>query len=136
MKLPEKPVAKMKKYSADKYLPKLIVQAGAVTEVGKQWCIATYAAEGNDPLVFGTYQMFNDLDTFVSNPLTFGEGSHTRKRCQEAATLIQPEWKRLSEEVKLLKEDLDEIKEDLLVLEEALAVPPRARFIMLGSTQT
>ena len=67
----------MKKWSHDHLLPRLIVEYGAVREVGRPFCLATCAAEGDNPLVFGIYRIFEQLEAFVKRPLTFPQDSTT-----------------------------------------------------------
>ena len=127
MKLSKGSIRKMKKWSQDKYLPRLIVQAGSVSEPGRKFCIGTYGAEGKDPLPFGIYMTFDELDRYVSSPFVFGDDSLTRKRCKEASGLVQPKWQLLSQEVTAAKVTAELIQLDVYFLEEDLASFATAR---------
>ena len=80
----------MKIWSRDALLPRLIVEVGAVAEVGRHFCVATYGAEGEDPLPFTIYLIFDDLDAYVESGVIFEEDGLAQKRCREAAELLQP----------------------------------------------
>eukprot|EP00956_Cyclotella_meneghiniana_P038233 scaffold150619_cov36-Cyclotella_meneghiniana.AAC.2 len=121
MKVCPKSCAKMKKWSAAEFLPRLKVEIGAITEVGRQFCIATYAAEGNDPLVLGIYRTFAALDEYVASGLTFGEDSLTRKRCKEAAALVDEKLKVLKEKVANASDEIERIELDIAILEVDIA---------------
>ena len=69
-------------------MPRLIIEAGGVTDVGRRFCIATYAAETDDPVVFAVYRLFDDLDDFVAREIFFDDDGLTRKRCREVAALV------------------------------------------------
>lgn len=120
LNLSSKSVAKMKEASHPHLLPRLIVECGAVAKVGRPFCLATYAAEGNDPLVFGIYKTIEALEAFVLQPVTFSTGSTTRKRCKEAAALITPELTQLEKSVKDAKDDAEACKEELTIAEQYL----------------
>ena len=85
----------MKKWSQGHLLQLLIVEYGTVAEVGRPFCLATYAAKGDDPLIFGIYKTFEQLEAFVKRSLTFPQDSTTQQRCKEAALLIEPNFTQL-----------------------------------------
>ena len=121
MKVCPKSCAKMKNWSAAELLLCLKVEIGAITEVGRQFCIATYAAEGNDPLVLGIYCTFAALDEYVAGGLAFGENSLTLKRCKEAAAIVDEKLKVLQQSVSTSSEEIEMIEIDIAILEEELA---------------
>ena len=117
-KLSEKSVLKMEKWSAPKYLPRLIVSAGSISDRGRLFCTSTYAAEGNDALVFGFYRIDEDLERHVNSPLIFPEGGRTRKRCREAAAQVEPIWRRAKRFLAMAAEQVRLIEEEVSILEE------------------
>ena len=112
-------VEKMKTWSKDELLPRLIVQAGAVTEVGRHFCVATYVAEGDDPLVFTIWSVFDDLDNYVHGEVYFDDDGLTRRRCQEAAELIG--WDGAVEEYNVAHEEEQRIRLGVAEVEAELA---------------
>jgi hypothetical protein len=114
---------KMRKWSTDELMPRLKVEIGAVAEVGRQFCIATYAAEGNDPLPFAIHRTFDDLDRYVGRGATFAAESNTVKRCKEAAAMVKPKWQTLKDAIVDAGELVRSIEEDELpILEQDLAM--------------
>ena len=83
-----KSVKKMQKASNKMKMPKIIVHAAAIADVGRPFCIATYLTEGDDPLVFSQYMILNNLDSFVGNGPNFVTGGNTLKRCKESAAMV------------------------------------------------
>jgi len=114
-------VKKMKNWSQDEFLPRLIVEAGAVTEVGRHFCLATYAAEGNDPIPFAVYRLFDDMDAFVNREDIFDEDGIARKRCKEAAALVQPTWEGMLHEFDTAYDEIQNIRLEIDSLEAELA---------------
>jgi len=107
----------MKKWSTPQMMPRLIVEAGAVTEVGRIFCVATYAAETDDPAVFAVYRPFDDLDDFVRREVYFDNDGLTRKRCREAAELLQPRWEEMNAEIDASNVTIEDISVDIDTLE-------------------
>jgi len=106
-------VAKMKKASTPLVLPKVLVQAAAIAEVGRPFCIATYMTEGDDPLTFTVYMVFEELDAYVSRGPVFGEQSRTRRRCKEAAKLVHSLREECLENVVLAQHVVDSNLEEI-----------------------
>ena len=99
-KISQASIKSMRKWSQSQYLPRLIVECAAVSEVGRQFCIATYGAEGDSELAITVYLIFNDLDKFYNDrDSVFPQGSMTRKRCKEAAKLVNSKWEKLKDDV-------------------------------------
>ena len=55
----------------------MIVQFDAVANAGRPFCVATYLAEGDDPIIFGVYIILEDLDCYVVVGPTFGGSIRT-----------------------------------------------------------
>ena len=116
----------MRKWSKINLLPRLIVQCAAVSEIGRKFCVAAYAAEDESPIVFTVYLIFDELDEFCRDPSSiFGNGSRTRKQCAEASALVAPKWEALKHDSCMfennghfLKEDLDKSEKELAALED------------------
>ena len=87
-KLSEESVKKMKAACVPTKLPRLVVQAAVVADVGREFCIATYFTEGDDPLSLGQHKILERLDAFVLRGPQFPAGSKTRRKCAEAAGLV------------------------------------------------
>ena len=117
MKVSESSVAKMVKCSQPHYLPRLIVEAATVSTVGRPFCIATYGAEGDDPLVFSIHLGFHELEMFVRTPLNFNEESHVGQKCKEAAKLVLPVIARHKRAIQRAEADLTDKEEQLLLLQ-------------------
>ena len=116
-KLSVKSVNRMKKWSVAELMPRLIVEAGAVTEVGRKFCVWTYAAETNDPAIFTVYLLFDDLDDYVEREVFFDEDGLTHKRCREAAALVQPRWDEMLAEINNTEGTIENISIDIDTLE-------------------
>ena len=63
---------------------------------------------------------YDELDLFVDNPVAFGAGSLTRKRCKEAADLVQAPWQMLKQLVNTARSNMAMLKEHHIILEEDL----------------
>lgn len=113
-------VKKMKEWSKDEYLPRLIVEAGAVTEVGRHFCLATYASEGDAPLPFTFYVQLDKLDAFVERLEIFDEDGHTWQRCKEAAKLVEPTWNDMTKDYDSAYTNVQNIRAQVSDLEEEL----------------
>ena len=98
-------------------MSRLIVEAGAVTEVGRRFCVLTYAAETNDPAVFTIYLLFGELDDYVARDVFFENDGLTRKRCREAAELIQPKWEEMMAEIDDSESMIENMSIDIDTLE-------------------
>ena len=62
LQLNKESIEKMNKFSKENVLPRLIFEAGTVFDIRREFFIATYAAEGKDPLVFPVYIIFDKLE--------------------------------------------------------------------------
>lgn len=70
-------------------IPRLIVETTAVAETGKIFFVFTYLLEGIDPLVLEGYIKISNLQSYIDAGSRFGLKSTTRKRCQQAANLVE-----------------------------------------------
>ena len=90
-KLSTASVKKMKEIAIPKCMPRLMVEAAAVADVGRFFCQSTYLLEGDDPLSLSAWTVFEKLDKYVKTGLDnvrFREETH--KICTRAAELIEP----------------------------------------------
>lgn len=118
MKVSEKSVKKMKKWCQEKYLPKLVVATAAVAETGRPFCLATYATEGDEPLSFCVYMVFDTLENFLNQAVPFGDGSRTRQRCKSAAEIVQAKLDPLQHSLARVREEADNLEVNLALLDE------------------
>ena len=91
-KLSEKSIVKLKKsYDTTPKLLKIEVQAATIAEIGREFCLATYLSEGEDPLTICVYTLLERIENFVRRGPHFPEESSTRKQCRRAAEEVAKE---------------------------------------------
>ncbi|GFH49215.1 hypothetical protein CTEN210_05691 [Chaetoceros tenuissimus] len=64
---------------------KKILQVATIAEIGREFCLATYLSEGEDPLTICMYTILERIENFVRRGPHFSEESSTRKQCRHAA---------------------------------------------------
>ena len=84
-------------------LPKLLVEMNAVVEVGRVFCQSTYTLEGDDPLVFTAYLVFERLNKTISELGNANSLSNTRQACKTASNLVSNLKQTFLEELSLRK---------------------------------
>ena len=119
-KLSENSVKKMKDACIPTKFPRVIVQAAVVSEMGREFCIATYFTEGQDPLALTEYIILERLDTFVTRGPQFHAGSKTRKKCQEAAALVLELRSGLLDTIASRKEVETELTEEVQSIQQSI----------------
>ena len=80
-------------------LPKLLVEMNAVVEVGRVFCQSTYTLEGDDPLVFTAYLVFERLNKTISELGNANSLSNTRQACKTASNLVSNLKQKFLEEL-------------------------------------
>ena len=127
-------VKKMKQIACPENIPRLLVEAAAVADVGKLFCQSTYLLEGDDPLAIGSWIVFEKLDCYVnSNSNIIRLSLCTIDKCAEAAKLItclmDEATAEETEPMRILEFERDELENDrsvtVIELQDALDVANR-----------
>jgi hypothetical protein len=90
LKLSTKSVNKMKRVASPENIPRLIVEAAAMADVGKLFCQSTYLLEGEDPLALTSWMVFEKMDVNVEDNLNMARFRPcTIAKCEYAAKLAK-----------------------------------------------
>ena len=114
----EKSVTKMKNIATEENMGKSIVEIAAIAEAGKLFCESTYLKEGDNPLVFGAHLQIAKLEEYITTGPNFGVNSRTKKRCREAAVLVNDLCKDLVNAGNSLSEQVSVLNDELAVMQQ------------------
>jgi hypothetical protein len=108
----------------------------AMVEVGDPFAVATYQLEGDDPLVFSAYRVFDQLDSYGSEELKLPK---TKEACQVAESFIKKQLEPQIQSIKKTHRNISELNTEIQKLEQpatgapttatTAARPPRGRRI-------